>query len=440
MMMNEMDMIRGLGDEVLTPDPATIEQLGTRLHEHIGASAAARQPSRWGRAGTALLHPWRWRWLRRRSHPVAVLVGALVICGSAAAAVVTLSASSSQPLAGRVPGMIEPASLAGYRYTISVVPSLAPGQAFWNTGINYTNGHGTGSGMSGGSLPPTSSNPLFGGDDGGLNAKINHQFQHGDGVAYVLTGPQVAAVRVGNRTIRTFTSPELPAGDRAAVFFIPASSPVLIYTWRPGQPIRSSMRIPRFPGYHGPTRFSTLAVLPLDAAGQVIPTHAYYPPTPFASYWQAPSAVTPKISQPPYHGPTRPGRGMCELEQHGLPGLTPEWGHTINRIPRDNNYVGELFVSCVSTEYYLHGWPLASGLLLDARHPGQVLGPLPGAQPVPGHPGVVNSDHGHFSARRVRNAWLLVQGGAGVDQRVRVLQALTISRLHLHHSTSPGTP
>ena len=54
----------------------------------------------------------RWGWLRRPSRPVAVLLVALVIAGSAAAAV--LSLSSSQPLVGRVPGAITPASLAGF--------------------------------------------------------------------------------------------------------------------------------------------------------------------------------------------------------------------------------------------------------------------------------------------------------------------------------------
>jgi hypothetical protein len=55
----------------------------------------------------------RWPgWLRRRSHPLALVAAALVITGSAAAAVVSLTASRSQPLAGTVPGQIESASLA----------------------------------------------------------------------------------------------------------------------------------------------------------------------------------------------------------------------------------------------------------------------------------------------------------------------------------------
>jgi hypothetical protein len=81
-------------------------------------------------------------------------------------------------------------------------------------------------------------------------------------------------------------------------------------------------------------------------------------------------------------------------------------------------------VSCVSTEYYLHGWPMAAAVLLDARRPGVVLGRIPGANPVPGHPNVVDFAGASLSARRVGNAWLVVQGGSGTTQRVSVLNAL----------------
>ena len=78
----------------------------------------------------------RWGWLRRPSRPVAVLLVALVIAGSAAAAV--LSLSFSQPLVGRVPGAVTRASLAGYRYTIAVFPQVGAGTAGWESLIVYT--------------------------------------------------------------------------------------------------------------------------------------------------------------------------------------------------------------------------------------------------------------------------------------------------------------
>jgi len=82
----------------------------------------------------------RWAWLGGRARPLSVVLAALVICGSATPAVLSLTASSSQPLAGRVPGAVAspqpggPYSVAGYRYRIVVTPSLAAGQPGWNTG------------------------------------------------------------------------------------------------------------------------------------------------------------------------------------------------------------------------------------------------------------------------------------------------------------------
>lgn len=383
----------------------------------------------------------RWDWLRGHSRPLSVVIAALVICGSATAAVLSLTASSSQPLAGRVPGTITNSraggvfSVAGYRYRIVVTPNLGAGQAGWNTGIQYIGrGPQSGAGEGSGGTYATASNPIFGGTGGGF--VDSSQGQRGDTVANVITGPQVAAVRIGSRTIRTFTSTELPAGDRAAVFFLPAGSPMLTDGWRPGQPIHSYVRLPSGPHpgsdpYKWP-KVPTLAVLPLDASGRVLATTFNYPDPPFQFFWQAPKAVTPNNEQPPYHGPTQPrADGICQLVQHGLPGLTPAWGHTILRIKPVRNSVGELFVSCVDAEYYLHGWPLATGVLVDARRPGQVLGALPGTHPVPGVPGAVDFPGANLSARRIGNAWLVVRGGSGSGQRLSVLEALRISRLDL---------
>jgi hypothetical protein len=147
-------------------------------------------------------------------------------------------------------------------------------------------------------------------------------------------------------------------------------------------------------------------VLPLDSAGRVLSSSFSYPDTPFESYWQAPAALTPNIQESPYHGRTRPSpSAICQLAQHGVPGLVPVWRNTIARFAPTADSLGELFDSCVGAEYYLHGWPFAVGVLLDARRPAEVLGPLPGAAPVSG-------DAGTRSA-----------------QRLPVLAALRISKL-----------
>ena len=152
----------------------------------------------------------------------------------------------------------------------------------------------------------------------------------------------------------------------------------------------------------------------------------------FPHFWQAPSAVTPNNHQPPYHGPTHPGRGVCEVRRQGLPALHPEWGHTITTISPLADSVGELFMSCLDAEYYLHGWPLAFGVLVDARAPGHPLDAIPGATPVEGDPDLVNFQRGQLSARRQGEAGLVVEGGSGAAQRLRVLRALTISKLDVH--------
>jgi hypothetical protein len=399
----------------------------------------------------------RWGWLRRPSRPVAIVLAALVITGSAAAAVFSLTRSASQPLVGRVPGAITSASLAGYRYTIAVTPgdaNLSAGAAGWDSWIVYSRRGTSGYGGSGGGLGyPTATNPIFGGSGpifGGGSGPTS--FGRGTAVEYVLTGPQVWAVRIGSRTIRTVSSRALPTGDRAAVFFVPAKGPVPVF-FMPGIPAGPP------PGKHPPEMKNrpTIPIVPLDRSGQVIATQLTTPPDgPMPLTWMAPGAVTRwwplngftvPYHHKGYHGRTHPGPGVCELAQHGLPALHAEFGHTIAWISPVPDALGEVFVSCIDAEYYMDGWPLQVGVLLDGHRPGQVLGPIPGARPVPGEPEMVNLATGHFpsslfsrnfgvTAKRVGNAWLVAQGGSGLAQRVQVLNSLRISKLDLHHLTS----
>ena len=396
----------------------------------------------------------RWGWLRRPSRPVAVLLAALVIAGSAAAAVFSFG-SASQPLVGKVPGAITPASLAGYRYALTVIPGLGAGAGGWQSFIVYSRRGITSHEFSPVAGYPTATSPLF------TSSGFPDRFARGETVAYVLTSPQVFAVWIGSRTIRTFSSRDLPTGDRAAVFFIPAKGPVpipILPLDRSGQVI--AIASPR-PASAGPRGASGAMLTPRPTQPTGPP-----PPGPLPLTWMAPNAVTrwwplPGFTvpyhHPGYHGRTHPGPGVCELAQHGLPALHAEFGHTIATISPDPDALGRLFVSCIDTEYYLHGWPLQAGVLLDGRQPGQVLRPIPGARPVPGQPQMVNlpagrvpwnygspvtADSPQFSltARRVGNAWLVVQGGSGLVQRRQVLNSLRIGKLDLHRPTSRRAP
>ena len=450
-MSGELDLIRGFRAEDAVVDASSQEMARAALLEHIAGSTNSTPRKRWG-------------WLRGRSRPMVVLLAALVIAGSAAAAVFSLG-SASQPLVGKVPGAITPASLAGYRYTIMVIPGLgAGGPGGWQSFIVYSRRGITSHEFSPVAGSPTATNPIFtfsGFGDTDLEGRVFGESlaARGKTVAYVVTGPQVLAVRIGSRTIRTASSPTLPAGDRAAVFFIPAKGAFPIPGWRPGLPVR---------GYLRGTHLPFIAMLPLDRSGRVIASAPPFtgPPSPgsFPLTWMAANAVTrwwplPGFTVPyhhsGYHGRTHPGPGVCELAQQGLPALHAEFGHTVATISPDHEALGQVFVSCIDSEYYLHGWPLQAGVLLDGHRPGQVLGPIPGARPVPGQPDMVNlpagrvpwnygspvtADSPQFSltAKRVGDAWLVVQGGSGLAQRVQVLGALRISKLDLHHVASRG--
>ena len=331
----------------------------------------------------------RWGWLRRPSRPVAVLLVALVIAGSAAAAV--LSLSSSQPLVGRVPGAITRGSLAGYSYTIAVTPQLPAGVAGWESLIVYSRTGTAGIVQEGGTLGyPTATGPVFGGGSGPDSCPVC--FARGNAVTYVLTGPRVFAVRIGSQTIRTVTSPALPSGDRAAVVFVPAKGRVFLIGGDGPVPV----------GKHPPgmKNVLVLAVVPLARSGQVVPRHfTPSPDGPPPLTWMAPDApsrwwplgeFTVPYQGPGYHAPTRPRPGVCELTQHDLPALHVQFGHTIAWIAPVPDALGEVFLSCVDAEYWMDGWPLQAAVLLDGHRPGQVLGPIPGARPVPGQPDMVN--------------------------------------------------
>ena len=171
--------------------------------------------------------------------------------------------------------------------------------------------------------------------------------------------------------------------------------------------------------------------------------------------WEAPDRLTRwwplRFPVPSGFYRTHPGPGVCELAQHGLPALHAQFGATITWISPVKDALGEVFLSCIDVGYYLDGWPLLVGVLLDGHRPGQVLGPIPGAGPVPGQPGIVDLAAGQFpsslftrnfgvTAKRLGNAWLVVQGGSGLAQRVQVLNALRISKLDLHHLASGHAP
>lgn len=415
-----------------TPDP-----LETRLFASIAQDIHPPRQRRLG--GTAGL---------RRAHPIALLMASLIACASAAAAIVSLSGHASQPLEGQVPGHhivgtqrgVQPES--GDEYRITVAPDLQAGDAGWCTDIQYSAGgklaEGSGGCETGGSYP-TTSRPVFG------------SFAHwgfptsapsGDTVGYVLTGPGVAAIRIGSRTILAKSQPGLPSGDKAAVFFLPAkSAPVMVPP--AGTPYPYDIRVPSFDPYAvrlsrrgkalppaKPNLVRAIPILALNEAGQVIRYgSAETSALGTVRFWQTSATRENRL-----HGiSTTPRPGACTISQHGLTHLKPIFGRTVQRIVPRPELQGQGFLSCLDTYYTVEGSLVRAAVLLDAHNPGGMLSPIPGSTAVPGQPNTINVPlpgllPGAITARREGNAWLVVQGSRNETQRLRLLRALRITK------------
>jgi hypothetical protein len=316
----------------------------------------------------------------------------------------------SAPLSGRIPGRPEPGSMQGDRYAIVVTPFLTGGELGWNTTVMLTSPAGR----------RVDDNPfvafnayasqgisVFAGNTG----LFNPVFKRGAAFYYVLTSSEVASIRVGSRTIRTFGSPLLPAGDRAAVFFLPARTLVIHGA--------GSVSVPP------PFREATLVALGRD--GRPIRPRGRNVIEPSPSFWQAANVTGARRGS----WPTHPSAGVCQLSVRGLPGWTAGWGDTAASLVPATNAVDGVLASCVSTEYQHGGSSVLVAVLLNGRRPGARPGPIPGAVPVVGEPDLVDAEAAHLTAKRTGNAWLVAQGGTGEAMRAKILAHATVSRIDL---------
>jgi hypothetical protein len=144
-------------------------------------------------------------------------------------------------------------------------------------------------------------------------------------------------------------------------------------------------------------------------------------------------AYTAGLAAVSWRAPQPPPKGACSISAAGLAGLKPRFGHVVTSVPPTLDIAGVGFVSCIDTEYSLAHSSLDAAVLLSAAEPGSVAPvSLPGATPVPHHPSLFTAPgwNGQILARRVGNAWLAVEGGAGLRERVKVLLHLRTS-VHL---------
>jgi len=351
-------------------------------------------------------------WFRRRSHPVLALLAVLAVAGSATAAVVSLRSTSSAPLLGRVPGRAAPRGasaedVAGDTYRITVAPVLQAGTAGLCTVIDYLGRDGFGGGSCGEPYP-TSAQPLFGHSD--FTEYPGGRIPAGGVIEYILTGPGVAAVRVGaDMTVAARSQPGLPAGDRAAVFYLPAGSRAVA---PPGFPEG------RFGHRAG---VQPLTLTPLDSFGRPMAATSTSPTFRLpARFWQRPE---------------RQPQGSCTLAAPS--GFYAQRGTVTYRISPVPGVQGAALLSCLSTDYSINGTTVVAAVLLNARSPASPPPAIFGASPVPGDTGFVNRDYPSvgslepITARRDDNAWLVVQGGRDLAQRLDVLRKLDITHIDL---------
>jgi hypothetical protein len=328
---------------------------------------------------------------------------------------VSLTSTSSAPLLGRVPGHAAPLGaspddVAGDTYRITVAPVLQAGTAGLCTLIDYRSIVGRGGfGWGGCGGPyPTSSQPLFG--HGAFAVYPGGRIPTGGVIEYILTGPGVAAVRVGAKmTVTARSEPGLPAGDRAVVFYLPAGSPAVA---PPGIP----------EGRLGlPAGVQPLTLTALDSFGRPIPATSTAPVFRLpARFWQRPE---------------RQPQGSCTLAAPS--GFSALRGTVVYRTSPVPGVQGAALLFCLSTDYSVNGTTVVAAVLLNARSPASQPPAIFGATAVPGNAGFVNREYPSvgslepITARRDGNAWLVVQGGDDLAQRLDVLRQLKISRIDL---------
>jgi hypothetical protein len=361
------------------------------------------------------------RWPLLRSHPLAAMLAALVFAGTATAGVISITSERSARLTGQVPKQAGPGSPhawgleAGERYRITVWPVLQGGASGVCGMIVFEGAHGVGDGGCGAPYPTTSMPYLA---PNGRIAYPKAIITKGGALEYFLTGPSVATVRIGTHLVVTPRSePGLPAGDRAVVFYLPAGSPEIDPPWFPAR----QLGLPR--------GAKTLSVVAIGRNGAPIPVnHGAKQFRLPARYWEL-----------PHEAP----RGACELSAPSS--YSAYRGTTAVRLEPEPEVEGAALTSCLSVDYRVAGTTLTAAVLVNAKSPRSAPPALFGASPVSGQPGLVTREEDTglhssvsiaFTARRDGDAWIVVEGGRGLAQRIRAARELQVSRIDI--GAGPG--
>jgi hypothetical protein len=352
--------------------------LGDQLFESALRNRAAARPRR------------RWR----LSRPVAVLVAGVLLAGGAASATVLLTSKPSAPLVG---------ALGPSQYAIDMSPYLNAGETGWCVGVISTERgrfRGWSEGCGGTPGVPIVAESFEAPEP--KHATLN----------WAITTAAVAAVRIGDHVVRTRSEPRLPSGFRAAVEIVAPG-----YGPGPGRQ-REVKRVDGIVNVQSRPR----PVEALNARGQVIHYRAPEPLQPGTAPWWFQKTVY-------WAPPQAPPNLSCSIHSRPLSGPEPQWGNVATGIRHIAGVPGSAFISCADTEFYWHHSPLEAAVLLNAARPGSEPAAFPQMQPVSDHPGVFDAPggvQGHLTGRRIRGAWLVVQGGDSLTQRLALLNDLAV--------------
>jgi hypothetical protein len=220
-------------------------------------------------------------------------------------------------------------------------------------------------------------------------------------VGLLITRSDVAAVSIdGSPPIPTIPATGLPYELRSLLYEIPG---VGAGAFRRGQLRRQ--------------------ITPLAANGtRVEPSPAAGPPP-----------KNPALETRQWERPAAPARGVCNMKADRIPGLVAESGTVVSVLRPLVGVPGRPFITCAATTYKYRADPqLAAYVLLDAEHPRASPAAIDGLGPVegPGDPFESSFRGGYFVARRVHGAWLVVEGGRDVTQRLSLLAHLRVT-VHL---------
>lgn len=318
----------------------------------------------------------------RRTHgrrPLIAVIAALALSGTAAAAVLTLAGGEpSAPLEGRVPG-VDPGARGVSRYAITIAPDLRAGVAGWCSTVTFRGRRATDSGGVGGCGPALSGRePQIAG--GGLTIAARRL------LTYRVVDRRVAFVRLPDgRRLVPRADPRLPFGWRGVVGFTPYA--------------------------RGKLNARLFEVGLFDAQGR-----------PLASSGRDSVPDLPTTRVDARRPPARP----CAIRPLATPHLSGGRQKLVSGpLAATADVNGRAFRSCAEAVYHLGDARLRAATLVDATGPATRPAALPGAQPLPGHPGIVVAS-GRITARRAGNAWLVV---SGTDPAAR-LRLLTRLRVH----------